>query len=69
MRDVEEDIHEIISGYVLANKRILDQEQLLLGVFRKKKRGGRNKVIGIDKRRQRELAGRNREFCSETLER
>lgn len=37
MRDIEEDKHEITSGYVLANKRILNQEQLLLGVLRKKK--------------------------------
>lgn len=61
MRDIEEDKHEIISGYVLANKRILNQEQLLLGVLRKKK-GWKEQVIGIDKRRQRELAGKGREI-------
>ena len=38
MTDLEEDIHEIISGCVLTNRRILDQEHLLLEVLRKKER-------------------------------
>lgn len=33
---LEEDMQKIISGCVLINKRILDQEQLLLEVPRKK---------------------------------
>ena len=36
MRHLEEGIQKIISGYVLMNKRVLDQEQLLLEVPRKK---------------------------------
>lgn len=57
---------KLISEYVLANRRILNQEQLLLGVLRKQGEEG-NKVIGIDKRRQR--AGRKgRDLCSGKLE-
>lgn len=41
MRDLGETMHEIISRYVLANKIILYQEQLLLGVLRKKGEKGR----------------------------
>lgn len=55
MRNLEEDKHEIISEYVLANRRTLNQEQFLLGVLRKQGEEG-NKIIGIDKRRPKELA-------------
>lgn len=65
MRELEEDIHEIISGYVLANKKIVDQEKLLFGVLRKKQ--GRNKII--DKKGRESWQKMNREFCIEILER
>lgn len=51
MRHLEEDMQKIISGCVLINKRILDQEQLLLEVPRKKV-GEKSEVIGMDQRRQ-----------------
>lgn len=51
MRRLEEDMQKIISGCVLINKRILDQEQLLLEVPRKKV-GEKSEVIGMDQRRQ-----------------
>lgn len=51
MRHLKEGIQKIISGYVLMNKRILDQEQLLLEVPRKKG-GEKSEVIGMGQRRQ-----------------
>lgn len=68
MRHLEEETHEIISGCVLINKRILDPEQLLLEVPRKKV-GGKSEVIGMDQRRQSWQEKRRDFFFSEILER
>ena len=60
MRHLEEDIQKIISGCVLINRRILDQEQLLLEVPRKKV--GEKKWSNWRGPKEAELAGKEERF-------